>query len=179
MNNWKKYALGAVLVTAAGFAYVNNSHRNIPTDLRDAVMDGAALDSRFAATEQNNGTVPVPEAPVSAETGDSDDFLVSKILPTGVPSMPVRWITIPGGKFMMGKDEGGADFANARQRHGVEVKTFDMAETVTTVEQYAECVSKGQCSKPGGLEPDPLGSGDRFFPVKVTWAQAQEYASVV
>jgi len=71
MNNWKKYALGAMLVTAAGFAYVNNSHRNIPTDLRDAVIDGAALDSRFAATEKDNGTVPVPKTPVPAQTGAS------------------------------------------------------------------------------------------------------------
>jgi len=39
MNNWKTYTLAAVLVTVAGFAYVNNSRRNTPSDLRDAVSE--------------------------------------------------------------------------------------------------------------------------------------------
>ena len=149
MNNWKKYALGAVLVTAAGLIYVNNPHRDIPTDLRDAVIDGAALDSRFAATEKDNGTVPVPKAPVAAETGASDKGYGAGNEPSsGAPIKPVEWVTITGGKFMMGKDEGGEAFDNARPRHEVDVKTFDMAKTPVTLEQYAECVSKNQCSKP-------------------------------
>jgi len=40
MTNWKKYALVAVIVTAAGFVYTKSSHRNIPSDLKDAVAAG-------------------------------------------------------------------------------------------------------------------------------------------
>ena len=41
MNNRKKYILAAVIVTVAGFAYIKSSHRNIPSDFRDAVAGNA------------------------------------------------------------------------------------------------------------------------------------------
>jgi len=66
MKNWRTYTLTAVVVTAAGFAYVNNSRGHMPTDLRDAPLDNEALDSRFAATEKGGVTVPVPKAAPSA-----------------------------------------------------------------------------------------------------------------
>ena len=44
MNNWEKYTLAAVIVTAAGFTYIKSSHRDIPSDLRDAVADNTSAE---------------------------------------------------------------------------------------------------------------------------------------
>ena len=184
MNNWKKYALGAVLVTAAGFAYVNNSHRNIPTDLRDAVIDGAALDSRFAATEKGSGTVPVPKAPVPAGTGAVDKgYAESNRLSAGVSFQPVQWVTIPGGKFMMGTDGGEQGFKDTSPRHEVDIRTFDMSKTLVTVEQYADCVAKGRCTKLGIYDPNYCNwgmPGRELHPINcVSWRQANQYAEFI
>jgi len=37
MNNWKKITLAAIMITVAGFTYIKSSHRDIPSDLRDAI----------------------------------------------------------------------------------------------------------------------------------------------
>ena len=55
MTNWKKCVFAAVLVTAAGSVYLIDNHRSVPSDLRDAVADGSAL-------EQLEGSVS--DAPV-------------------------------------------------------------------------------------------------------------------
>jgi formylglycine-generating enzyme required for sulfatase activity len=191
MNNWKKYALAAVLLTVAGFAYVNNSHRNMPTDFRDAVIDGAALDSRFAATEQGNGTVPVPKAPAHAETGALTKGYIGGNEPSaGVPDepnpkpvnpKPVEWVTINGGKFMMGTDSGGKAFEDAKPIHEVAIKTFAMSKTAVTVEQYAECVIKGGCTEPltGGYCNWGV-TGRQLHPINcVGWDQANQYAKFI
>lgn len=47
---------------------------------------------------------------------------------------------------MMGTDNGHGD---AKPVHEVVVRTFGMSRTPVTVEQYAECVNKGQCTRPG------------------------------
>lgn len=61
MNNWIKYALAAVVVTAAGFVYVKSSHRNIPADLRDAVADFADIKaSDIKAGSSSDISIPVP-----------------------------------------------------------------------------------------------------------------------
>ncbi|HBW23483.1 MAG TPA: hypothetical protein DEF68_08945 [Elusimicrobia bacterium] len=169
-----------MLVTAAGLAYVNNSHRNIPTDLRDAVIDGAALDSRFAATEQGNGTVPIPKAPAHAETGAVGKGYIGGSDPSlGVPERPVEWVTIPGGKFMMGTDSVEKGFESARPIHTVTIKTFDMARTEVTVAQYNECVVKGKCTEPDTNKHycNWLKAGRQDSPVNcLSWKQADEYA---
>ncbi|MFI5350979.1 MAG: SUMF1/EgtB/PvdO family nonheme iron enzyme, partial [Elusimicrobiota bacterium] len=56
----------------------------------------------------------------------------------------IQWLRIPGGNFMMGSDE--ADFKDAKPRHRVTVKSFDMAKTLVTNKQYRECVAAGACS---------------------------------
>lgn len=40
MDNWKKYALAAVIVMVAGFACIKSFHRRIPSDFRDSPIDG-------------------------------------------------------------------------------------------------------------------------------------------
>ena len=71
MNSWGKYTLVAVMVTVAGFTYIKSSHRNIPSDLRDAVADNAGFQdfdgkaagsiSLIKAIKTDDSSVPAPE----------------------------------------------------------------------------------------------------------------------
>lgn len=65
MNNWKKYTLAAIILTVAGLAYINSSHRDIPSDLRDAVTDETSagefnLQGVKAVDIKSTSKVPVP-----------------------------------------------------------------------------------------------------------------------
>lgn len=94
------------------------------------------------------------------------------------PFIPVKYVTIPGGKFIMGTTQAGS--TDTKPIREVTIKTFQMAETVVTVEQYAECVDKGACTKPhpGYSNYCNWGKpGRRKYPVNcVDWNQAQAYA---
>jgi len=63
----KKYVLAAVIAIVAGFACIKNLHRNVPSDLRDAVADileSKDFDTSIPATEKAKGNMPLPkEAP--------------------------------------------------------------------------------------------------------------------
>ena len=61
MNNWKTYALAAVIVTAAVFAYVGNPRQHIPSDLRDAVAS-RDFDTSIPVITDENDSIPVPKA---------------------------------------------------------------------------------------------------------------------
>ena len=96
----------------------------------------------------------------------------------GAPTKPVEWVTITGGKFTMGTDSGEKGFEDAKPIHEVAIKTFDMSKTAVTVEQYAECVIKGGCTKPASGDSSNWGKpGRQLHPVnRVDWNQAQAYA---
>ena len=178
MTSWKKYVLAVMIVTAAGFAYVNNSHRNIPSDIRDAVADDVKsrdFDTTIPAIEKGKGNVPVPEV-VPGEHGRG--YVAANDPSAGAPSVPIEWVTIPGGKFAMGTDSGEKGFEDAKPVHEVTIKTFDMSKTLVTVEQYAECVIKGGCTEPATGDYCNWGvTGRQFHPVNcVEWDQASEYA---
>ena len=82
-------------------------------------------------------------------------------------------VAIPGGRFLMGSDEGRPD---ERPVHLVEVQGFRMAVTPVTVSQYAELVAAG------GVEPPPWWADPDFADpqqpvVGVTWCDASAYAA--
>jgi len=94
------------------------------------------------------------------------------------PIKPVEWVTISGGKFSMGTDSAGMDFEASKPVHEVAIKTFEMSKTAVTVEQYAECVNKGQCTRPDIGEYCNWGkTGRQLHPINcVDWHQANQYA---
>lgn len=94
------------------------------------------------------------------------------------PAIPIEWVAIPGGKFTMGARTPEVSFDNAGPVHEVTIKTFQMAKTEVTVEQYAECVAKGGCTEPTTSGYCNWGKpGRQFHPVNcLNWAQAQAYA---
>ena len=96
----------------------------------------------------------------------------------GKPEMPVKWISVRGGVFTMGADNGDKRFKSATPRHDVVVAYFEISQTLVTVEQYAECVISGKCSEPGVGGACNWGKeGRQLHPVNcVSWEQADRYA---
>ncbi len=107
------------------------------------------------------------------------------------PVRTVEWVTIEGGKFMMGTDD--RDFPDAKPVREVAIKTFEMSKTAVTVEQYMECVAKDKCRKPArsaisahalargsGCNWDTERSRRLNHPMNcVTWEGAVDYAKFV
>ena len=131
---------------------------------------GEALDSLRASVPSSVQSAMV----VPAASGYSAEAASLR----GTPSRPLEWVSIPGGKFNMGTTDNAIGFEDSRPAHAVAVKTFEMAKTAVTVEQYAECVLKGQCTQPGTGGYCNWGmAGRQLHPVNcVSWEQANQYA---
>ena len=88
----------------------------------------------------------------------------------------IKWVTIPGGSFMMGADDVGSD---AQPRHQVTVKSFQMAKALVTVAQYKACVDAGACTAPetGGYCNWGVSGRDQHPINCVDWNQAQAFSS--
>ena len=161
--------LGLVAVVAGVFAYTW-PHSATPTDLRDAVADSGAIEQLGVGR-----SVAVPEPrPEAVNKG----YVVGNDSGVPTPSQPVEFVTIPGGRFIMGNNGGEEGFEDAKPIHEVSIKTFDMSKTAVTVEQYAECVIKGACTEPGTGDYCNWGKpGRQLHPLNcVDWHQAQAYA---
>ncbi|OGS06795.1 MAG: hypothetical protein A2270_11510 [Elusimicrobia bacterium RIFOXYA12_FULL_51_18] len=173
MTSWKKYVLAAVMVTAALFAYSRNLHKNVPPDFRDAPRDPALDTLKDINPAGVIGDVKVPNMPKI-----SKGYVAGNDPSAGVPTKPVEWVTITGGKFRMGTDSGENGFENAKPIHEVSIKTFAMSKTDVTVEQYAECVIKGGCTEPATGDYCNWGvAGRQLHPINcVDWDQASKYA---
>lgn len=87
----------------------------------------------------------------------------------------VEWVLMPGGRFLMGADNAEGD---ATPIHEVAVKTFEISRTPVTVEQYAECVIKGQCARPDmGAYCNWGKTGRQRHPINcVNWKDAHDFA---
>ena len=157
-NKMKRILMAAVLAGMAGGAYA--------ADFSDLAATAVTLKALVAA----DGVGLIPEVPKGYVAGNDPS--------AGAPTKPVEWITINGGKFMMGTDSGEKVFKDAKPIHEVAIKTFDMSKTDVTVEQYAECVIKGGCTEPDTGDYCNWGvAGRQLYPVNcVDWNQANQYA---
>ncbi|MCI0663980.1 MAG: SUMF1/EgtB/PvdO family nonheme iron enzyme [Acidobacteria bacterium] len=102
-------------------------------------------------------------------------FVADKIPPTKQPPPPVGMVYIPGGKFMMGRNDGEADEAPA---HEVEVKPFFLDQHELTNREYKIFIDDTNRKVPihwkfnGSYPPD-----EATHPVVwVTWEDATAYA---
>lgn len=92
------------------------------------------------------------------------------------PPMPLDWVTIPAGTFIMGCEETTEGCAKKeRPRHEVRISTaFQMNPTTVTNQQYRLCVEAGACSLPTWA--DWYNTLPANFPVVgVTWYQAKAF----
>ena len=86
----------------------------------------------------------------------------------------IRWVAIPGGRFMMGFR---SRSANGKPAHRVTVRPFSMMKTEVTVRQYRACVEAGACTKPDTVNGCNWGGfGMENNPVNcVYWNQARAF----
>ncbi|MEK7859576.1 MAG: SUMF1/EgtB/PvdO family nonheme iron enzyme [Elusimicrobiota bacterium] len=86
---------------------------------------------------------------------------------------PVEWVFIRGGSYMMGAPDLGAEPV-----HRVTLKSFEMAKTLVTVEQYGACVRAGRCAPPDrGPDCNWGRPGRELHPVNcLDWAQARTFS---
>lgn len=91
------------------------------------------------------------------------------------PLIGIEWVSIPGGTFKMGSDNG---HPNELPVHKVAVKGFEMSKTEVTVEQYKACMDAGECSKPDEYDYCNWGkTGREKHPINcVNWYQAAAFA---
>ena len=175
MTNWKKDALAAVIITAAGLAYIKISHRSVTPDLRRAAADKTSV-VEFEKQSVNDSGIKLVSgipAPVAGKGyAEGNDAAVALL------GTQISWVTINGGTFTMGTDDDVSGVEDAKPVHQVAIKTFDMSKTAVTVEQYAECVNKGLCTEPGtGGYCNWKVAGHQLHPVNcVNWDQANQYA---
>jgi len=82
---------------------------------------------------------------------------------------------IPGGKFMMGRDQGGSD--DERPAHEVEISQFYIDKFEVTNRQYKVFVDATNHASPKNWESGNYASGEAMLPVThVTWQDATDYA---
>ena len=100
----------------------------------------------------------------------------------------VEWVEIVGGSFQMGSNKFVVSKETVRPVHKVHVKTFWMAKTEVTVNQYKRCVGAGACTLPWTYDPSSVfrerchygKPGYGQHPVNcVTWNQAQAFSKWV
>ncbi len=153
----KKVLIAALMMVITGGAYA--------ADFGDLGANASDLKARFSAEG-------------SAVPAVNKGYVAGNDPLAGVPSRPLEWVSLSGGKFTMGTDDSAVGFEDAKPAHEVTIKTFDMSKTDVTVEQYAECVVKGKCTKPATGDFCNWGVSDRqTHPVNcVGWNQANQYA---
>ncbi len=88
---------------------------------------GAYMAGIFEPSNPTNTSPGVPTATITAET------------PVTVPTSKIELVTIPGGEFTMGRNDG---LDRERPEHKVEVKSFLMDETEVTNQEYYQFVKE-------------------------------------
>ena len=148
----------AVLMAMGGGAYA--------AEFGELAVNASGLKASAAAED-----LSIPAVPRGYAAGSAHQM--------GVPPAPIEWVTINGGRFILGADYPGYHFEDTKPAHKVTIKTFEMSKTAVTVEQYAECVNKKKCEEPEtrdwncnwgkpGKEQHPINCVD--------WDQANQYA---
>ena len=109
-----------------------------------------------------------------ADGTKSDSAFAGDKSSAGASAQPVKWVAIPGGTFTLGTAE-----VPGKE---VTITAFEMSKTVVTVEQYAECVKKNECTKPNPISDNGENcnfgvEGRQLYPINcVSWDQANQYA---
>jgi formylglycine-generating enzyme required for sulfatase activity len=145
---------------------------------------------KTAALAISLSLIPGFAAAASGSMGSGDDSAVSRAPLSSAPAagfacrppknpLRIQWITIEGGKFMMGRlwksaqkplSQVGAENWGL-PAHPVAVRSFQMAKAPATYGEYMKCVREGACTKPGCTLP-----GEDYPVTCVNWFQARDFA---
>jgi formylglycine-generating enzyme required for sulfatase activity len=123
-----------------------------------------------AGTEVNRGETPTPTATATATVTPRP----GQTEPPPVVYKP-ELITIPGGQFQMGRDDGAPQEGPVRQ--SVSVGSFSMDKTEVTNGEYAEFVRATNYPPPSNWTGDQPGAGTELLPVvNVSYQDAVKFA---
>jgi formylglycine-generating enzyme required for sulfatase activity len=120
------------------------------------------------------------EAATKTEKVGKQEYLTIKL---GKPEVPMKFVKIPAGEFMMGADKAADDEANEdeKPRHKVKIsKAFWLGVTEVTQEQYeAICGENPSWFSATGQGKDLVKRTDtRDFPVEsVSWEDAKKFCA--
>ena len=90
-----------------------------------------------------------------------------------IPGVPAGMIKVPGGEFMMGRDDRN-DYE--KPAHRVKVESFLIDETEVTNTQYAEFISQERRQPPSHWTNGNFAPGEDKLPVvNVSWYDARDY----
>jgi formylglycine-generating enzyme required for sulfatase activity len=98
--------------------------------------------------------------------------------------LPVTWVTIPAGEFLMGSTD--EELAKAKtlcqecsfldeQLHKVYLDPYEIMAYEVTIREYTQCVNAGVCPKQKEIETDSAGEKTNLPKTFVKWENAQEY----
>jgi len=85
--------------------------------------------------------------------------------------LPMEWVTVPAGEFIMGSEYGGDD---ERPVHTVYLNAFEVGKYEVTNEQYYQCAKAGVCSLPRKSNYDITEYLDHPV-VDVSWFDANTF----
>ena len=123
------------------------------------ILTGAGIGAWFLSIDTGKNNV------AANNTGNINSTPTSKVVvqPTPLPmSVKNEMVQIPGGKFMMGRDDGDP---SERPAHEVTVKDFRMDKTEVTNAEYAEFVEDTSYRVPANWANRMPVVGEEMFPV--------------
>lgn len=172
--------LGQTVVTDANRPQTGAAY--LPTDSNGAQSVGtlSGRDSSVLETGQKS-KVPLIAgiAAVLVVSGAIAAWLLTRpeappvIGPEGSPGAPVGMISIPSGKFLMGRDDGN-DYE--KPAHEVTVQPFLIDKNEVTTQEYAEFVRQRRRQAPVHWPNGQYAPGEANIPVvNVSWYDARDY----
>ncbi len=103
-------------------------------------------------------------------------LIFTQILVKSQDKLKIDWVTIPEGKFVMGKKISYSDTLDPDKYRIVVLSSFKISKYPITFSQYDKfCEATGR-AKP---EDGPWGRGDKYAVVNVSWYDAQAFAEWV
>ena len=159
-------------ITLAAFLVFDQLIGRLPTIWLPAGLLGAAA-AGIAANYSGHTAAPLnhPPRPTPAVLTAGRWGKAVKPARTRAGKAGIRWVSVPGGTFIMDADD---PDLSAWSRHGVKIKSFQMAQAPVTNKQYRACVDAGAC--PRVESSGPWFAGDYQPVVNVSWEEARAFS---
>lgn len=177
--------VGETIITDPDQPFTNNTPfndypKNAPPTARPPISEPRprAIQFKEPAPAKSKTPLVVGAAFVALLTIGVAYWLITNsggaIDPNPDPGVPVGMVSIPGGEFMMGREDGN-DYE--KPVHPVKVATFLLDETEVTNEQYQQFIDATRRQSPSHWKNGRYADGEATRPVvNVSWDDANAFA---
>ncbi len=181
------YLLEPVQLSATDRGWIDNSVnssrelgfrlvRSTAPDGEDVSCGNGVLNNIDACDDGNRVEDDGCDARCRIEPGYTCNGEPSICAPTMPNASTLDFITIEGGTFQMGSNQGDPD---EQPMHSVTLPAFDLMRTEVTVGQYRVCVDAGVCSVPEDNYPQRSENRENHPITNISWQAAQVYAAFI